>query len=943
MNYITIDAETYWSQDHSLSKMNPIIYSTHPETELISLSYKLNNDQTYTIWGEEAILAWAKTMPWDDLAVIAHNGNGFDHMLLVWRLGAHPKLFCDTLAMARPFHAKDVGGSLKALVKHYGLGVKDATALHQTKGKHLADFTTQEKADMGVYNRMDVDQTWGLFKKLAPLTPPGELKLIDMTARMLVYPQFYVDQQLLTRGLKAERARKHAMLMELAQHLEIVGLTDEDIAAQAKTLLMSAQKFGEILTSRGVPVPMKISPTTGRETPALAKTDEAFTALQDHPDPIVSTAARARLGVKSTILESRIEALLAVSTALDGKMPIPLQYYGADTTGRFSGNMGTNVQNLPRVDPKQPKLSDVLRLSLIAPPEHKVVVADLSGIELRMNHFLWKVPSSMALFRADPEKADLYKEFASKLYNTPKDEVTKAQRHMGKLCVVEGTLVLTNRGEVPIEQVTASDTVWDGVEWVHTLGPVYNGEQEVVAHDGITATPDHIVWVEDGRALPLGAASAQSLRLARTGAGGVPVGFVGTDSDRDYSAHTVSLRASSLHGLRGREADQLRQLTGREDNTVPVLCEEVRRPSMAASANGVSETTLHQSERPRIPSLRGEGDKVLFPERSFGSSVGNGESGAAQEPGAGPHRQQWELRAWEHSLPSSESEHQQPEQLDTAAIPQLSDELSRGSVCRQHTTKLVERGDDRRGDRGSLGGAVVQTKRRVWDLLNCGPRHRFTANGRLISNCHLGLQYGSGPGTFRKVAKTLGGVDLDDNQAAKIVTAWRDAYPEIVEAWATCQNAITDMIRPADSPLPLDPWGLCGTVKHGVRLPQGLMIRYPSLRQEWDDKSQRQNWVYGEGRHKAKLYGSKMVENLIQALSRIALTDIMLAYSKTPLGRRYPIAHCVHDEIVCVTHQDDAQEVLDLLHHLMRTPPTWFPELVTWSEGDIAQRYGNAK
>lgn len=642
MQYLTLDFEAYWSQYHSLSKMNPILYCTHPDTELISLSYKLNNDQTYTLWGEEAILAWAKTMPWEDLAVIAHNGNGFDHMLLVWRLGAHPKLFCDTLAMARPFHAKDVGGSLKALVKHYGLGVKDATALHQTKGKHLVDFTTQEKADMGVYNRMDVDQTWGLFRKLAPLTPPGEMKLIDMTARMLVYPQFHVDQQLLTRGLKAERARKHAMLMELAQHLEIIGLTDEDIAAQAQTILMSAAKFSEILTSRGVPVPTKLSPTTGKETPALAKTDEAFTALQDHPDPIVSTAARARLGVKSTILESRIEALLAVSSALNGKMPIPLQYYGADTTGRFSGNMGTNAQNLPRVNPKQPKLSDVLRLSLIAPPDHKVVVADLSGIELRMNHFLWKVPSSMALFRADPEKADLYKEFASKLYGVPKDEVTKAQRHIGK-------------------------------------------------------------------------------------------------------------------------------------------------------------------------------------------------------------------------------------------------------------------------------------------------------------HAHLGLQYGSGPGTFRKVAKTLGGVDLDDNQAAKIVTAWRDAYPEIVEAWATCQNAITDMIRPADNPLPLDPWGLCGTVKHGVRLPQGLMIRYPNLRQEWDDKSQRQNWVYGEGRHKAKLYGSKMVENLIQALSRIALTDIMLAYSKTPLGKRYPIAHCVHDEIVCVVNQDDAQEVLDLLHRLMRTPPTWFPELVTWSEGDIAVRYGNAK
>ena len=200
----------------------------------------------------------------------------------------------------------------------------------------------------------------------------------------------------------------------------------------------------------------------------------------------------------------------------------------------------------------------------------------------------------------------------------------------------------------------------------------------------------------------------------------------------------------------------------------------------------------------------------------------------------------------------------------------------------------------------------MQTKRRVWDLLNCGPRHRFTANGRLISNCHLGLQYGSGPGTFRKVAKTLGGVDLDDDQAATIVTAWREAYPEIVKAWFICGTSIHDMTRTADTLPPLDPWGICSTVQHGIRLPQGMMIRYPNLRQEWDEKAGRQNWVYGEGRHKAKLYGSKVVENLIQALSRIALADIILEYGKTPLGRRYKIAHCVHDEIVCVTHQDDA-------------------------------------
>jgi len=60
-------------------------------------------------------------------------------------------------------------------------------------------------------------------------------------------------------------------------------------------------------------------------------------------------------------------------------------------------------------------------------------VADLSGIELRVNHFLWKVESSMSLFKADPEKADLYKDFASKLYEKPVGEVTKEERQVGKV------------------------------------------------------------------------------------------------------------------------------------------------------------------------------------------------------------------------------------------------------------------------------------------------------------------------------------------------------------------------------------------------------------------------------------------------------------------------------------------------------------------------------
>ena len=51
----------------------------------------------------------------------------------------------------------------------------------------------------------------------------------------------------------------------------------------------------------------------------------------------------------------------------------------------------------------------------------------------------------------------------------------------------------------------------------------------------------------------------------------------------------------------------------------------------------------------------------------------------------------------------------------------------------------------------------------------------------------------------------------------------------------------------------------------------------------------------------------------------------------------------VHDELVYVVPEAEADDVLNELQAVMRTPPTWWPELITWSEGDVANTYGAAK
>jgi hypothetical protein len=116
------------------------------------------------------------------------------------------------------------------------------------------------------------------------------------------------------------------------------------------------------------------------------------------------------------------------------------------------------------------------------------------------------------------------------------------------------------------------------------------------------------------------------------------------------------------------------------------------------------------------------------------------------------------------------------------------------------------------------------------------------------------------------------------------------------------------------------------------------MIRYPHLRQEHNAETGRSEWVYGDGRHKARIYAGKIDENLCQHLAREVIADNMLAIKK-----RYPIKHSIHDEVAIIVPDSEAEEALEFMQSIMRTPPVWWPELTVWSDGSFAQTYGAAK
>ena len=264
--------------------------------------------------------------------------------------------------------------------------------------------------------------TYKLFNILIKDFPPSELKLIDLTIRMFTQPLLEVDDALLIERLEVVKEEKQGLLTGLKARLEC---EDEECVRKK---LASNKQFAELLEEIGVPCPMKESPTTGKQTYALAKTDQGFIDLKEHEDPFIQELCAVRLGTKSTIEESRIERFISIGARNRGKLPIPLKYYGAHT-GRWSGADKVNFQNLPSRDAKKKALKNA-----ILPPEgHVIMNVDSSQIEARLLVWLAGQEDVTQLYR---EGRDVYCEFASKVYGKKIDKRNKLERAVGKTCIL---------------------------------------------------------------------------------------------------------------------------------------------------------------------------------------------------------------------------------------------------------------------------------------------------------------------------------------------------------------------------------------------------------------------------------------------------------------------------------------------------------------------------
>ena len=410
MDLITIDFETYYDKDFSLSKITTEEYIRSEQFEVIGAAVKVNDEPTQWASGpKELMREWLKQFDIPNSVVLAHNMM-FDGAILSWHYSLTPKFYLDTLCMARAIHGVEAGGSLSTLVKRYNLGEK-GTEVVNALGKRRADFTPEDLSRYGDYCINDVELTQQLYLAMVKGFPKKELHLIDMTLRMFTNPVLELDPTLLNAHLVDVVDRKNALLLE---------------ANVGKDDLMSNARFAELLMSLGVQPPTKTSLTTGKLTLALAKSDEEFKALAEHEDVRVQALVAARLGNKSTLEETRTQRLLAVQSR--GAMPVPIKYYAAHT-GRWGGDDKINLQNLPSRGANANKL----KLSMMAPEGHSMIDADSAQIEARV--LAWLAQQN-DLVEAFTNKEDVYKKMASAIYGKPLDQITPAERFVGKTTIL---------------------------------------------------------------------------------------------------------------------------------------------------------------------------------------------------------------------------------------------------------------------------------------------------------------------------------------------------------------------------------------------------------------------------------------------------------------------------------------------------------------------------
>lgn len=554
MHELFVDLETF--SPVNLTKSGVYPYAEHPDFDMLLFGYSINGApvQVVDLASGEAlpgevvealvdpyVTKWAFNAAFERVCLSAWLHRHYPNLMAVrqfldpsqWRctmvwsayLGLPMSLEHVATVLNLPVQ-KDAAG--RKLITQFCTPTKPSVLNHgATRNPPSSDPAGWEA--FTAYNRRDVEVELAIHERLAAVPMPEAEWDTYALDQQINDTGILLDTTLVDNAVACDRQHRAATL---ARAQELTGLENPNSPIQLKEWLSA---HGCHMTS-------------------LTKTEVA-TALETATGDV-----REALELRGELAKSSVKKYEAMQhvAGSDGRGRGFLQFYGAGRTGRFAGRL-VQVQNLPRnylPDLAQARslvrgglfdavemlyesvpdtLSQLIRTAFIPTSGHRFVVADFSAIEARVIAWLAGETTTLNAFK---EGKDLYCETASRMFGVPveKHGINAELRQKGKIavlaCIAEGQLVLTDQGEVPIEQVTSSHKVWDGESFVAHEGLIYQGMRNVIEYQGLIATPDHLVWVQgQPEPIPFGQAAASGARLLQTGDGRHPI-RVGEDHQR---------------------------------------------------------------------------------------------------------------------------------------------------------------------------------------------------------------------------------------------------------------------------------------------------------------------------------------------------------------------------------------------------------------------------
>lgn len=961
-HHLSADLETFSSVD--IKSAGAWRYIDSPDFEILLFAYAVDDSpvQVVDLASGETPPAWLIEALHDPAYTKHAHNAAFEFAALSkvygrmepeqWRCSMAHALYCGypgslegagaAIGLPQDKRKLDTG---KALIRYFCIPCKPT----KSNGGRTRNYPRHDPDKWRLfkeYNAQDVEAEREIERRLASYPLPPDIQKQWETDLRIARRGVYVDQDMVEGALEIGASTTTA-LMTQAQVL--TGLDNPNSGTQLLGWLHSR----------------------GAELPNLQKETVADALKSELPED-----ARTALKIRQNLGKTSTKKYDALETCVcsDGRVRGLLQFYGANRTGRWAGRL-VQVQNLPRTyiqqldlarglvkerktdalrvcfGSVQDTLSQLIRTAFIAAPGKVLIDADFSAIEARVIAWLAGEEWRLEAFR---QGKDIYCESASRIYGVPvvKHGENGHLRAKGKVaelaCIAEGQPVLTDRGPVPIEQVTTNDRVWDGENWVSHSGVIYKGEREIITYEGLTATPDHLVWIEgQPRPVQFGIAAARGAHLVQTEHGGQAVRLghdhqPGKTMERELES---LLRPDTMHGLRSNAMAEPKQPAARRIEGVPELLAAEADTEMAGQKAHRSEAEMREPERQGIPQLRGARDQVQLRERDGSGALPNRDLRATGTPhGDRPHRQHEGLRAGEPSVRDTRGE--QREQTDDGLVEIRAEVLA---VCVQHDDPETVQRDDARGDhqrrrgRGESQTKVLAENRRtarVYDIRDAGQHHRFTVSGKLVHNCGFGGSVGA--------MQRMGGSDLNmtEDELKQIVDDWRAASPRIVKLWYDLQDAAIRAIRGT----PCSSHGaifrretdlLSGHTALTMQLPSGRKLFYlePELGENrWGGESITYLGVDQETKKWGRIetYSGKLAENMTQAVAR----DCLAAAIENVEAAGLPVVFHIHDEIVIEAERFGTdEEMLDRVTALMTKPIPWAPGLPLKAEGWVGQYF----